>query len=143
MRWRFVTGLFLIVVALGQTGLAVFALGQAHDGENRVQVAWVKTDGQCRTAAAEIGTVTDIGTSMSVQKVVLPGEDWRVALMDASSVISYCSTRRMTYFCMGRDCSGDVDAQTNLENQEVTPSRTELLRSEPVQMSFKLLEITQ
>lgn len=144
MRKRVIIGALLLIGSVGQGGLAWHMSNIAADNERLAATSWTKADTICREAVAEVGELSEVGGQLVVNKVVLPEEDWRVALMNASSVISHCSTRRMTYFCMGRACGEVTDRATtlsNLEEQEVPPSAADLLRTEPVKILFRLQEV--
>jgi hypothetical protein len=144
MRKRVIIGAFLILGAAAQAGLAWHLSNIAADNERLAATAWTKADSLCRAAVSGVGEVSEAGTQLVVNRTLLPGEDWRVALMDASSVISHCATRRMTYFCMGRACGEVTDRAatlTNLEEQDVAPTASEILRTEPVKILFRLQEV--
>lgn len=144
MRGRVITGLLLGLTAFAQAGLAWHMTERAAEAERLAATSWTKADGLCRQAVGRIGPVSEVAGELVVSRSLLPGEDWRVALMDASSVISHCSTRTMSYFCMGRAC-GDAGDQTtalsSLEEQQVAPSQAELLRTQPIRILFRLQEV--
>ena len=144
MRKRVIIGALLLLGSAGQAGLAWHMSKLAADNERLVATAWTKADTLCREAVAGVGELSEIGGQLVVNKVLTPEEDWRGALMNASSVISHCSTRRMTYFCMGRACGEVTDRATtlsNLEEQDVAPSASDILRTEPVKILFRLQEV--
>lgn len=144
MRKRVIIGALLLIGAAGQAGLAWHMSNIAADNERLAKTSWTKADTLCREAVATVGDLSEAGGQLVVNRVVLPEEDWRVALMNASSVISHCSTRRMTYFCMGRACGEVTDRATtlsNLEDQDVAPSASDILRTEPVKILFRLQEV--
>lgn len=144
MRKRVIIGVLLLLGAAGQAGLAWHLSNMSADNERLVATAWTKADGLCREAVSGVGDLSEAGGQLVVNKVLGPDEDWRVALMNASSVISHCSTRRMTYFCMGRACGEVTDRATtlsNLEEQDVAPSVSDILRTEPVKILFRLQEV--
>lgn len=143
MRKRIIIGALLVVGAIGQAGLAWHLTRVAADNERLSATAWTKADTLCQQAASGIGTLSTGGGAISVDRPLSPGEDWRVVLMDASSVIASCATRRMSYFCMGRACGEVTDRATtlsNLEEQLVSPSASDILRTEPVKITFRLQE---
>jgi hypothetical protein len=144
MRKRIIIGALLALGALGQAGLAWNMTRLAADNERLAATAWTKADALCRQAVEKVGTVTEGTGFFTANRALTPDEDWRVVLMDASSVISHCSTRRMTFFCMGRACGEITDRATtlsNLEEQLVAPSPSDILRTEPVKISFRLQEV--
>jgi hypothetical protein len=144
MRKRVIVGALLLLGSLGQAGLAWHLSSLAADNERLALTAWTKSDALCREAVGRVGEVTEQGGQLVVSRSLAPEEDWRVALMDSSSVISHCSTRRMTYFCMGRACGEVTDRATtlsNLEDQLVAPSAADILRTEPVKITFRLMEV--
>jgi len=144
MRKRVIIGALLLLGAMGQGGLAWHMSNIAADNERLVATSWTKADALCREAVSEVGDMSELGGQLEVNKVLMPDEDWRIALMNASSVISHCSTRRMTYFCMGRACGEVTDRATtlsNLEEQDVAPSASDILRTEPVKILFRLQEV--
>jgi hypothetical protein len=144
MRKRIIIGALLLVGSLGQAGLAWHLSNIAADNERLAATSWTKADTLCREAVGVVGEVSDMGGQIAVNKALRPDEDWRVALMDASSVIAHCSTRRMTYFCMGRACGEVTDRSatlSNLEQQDVAPSASDILRTEPVKITFRLQEV--
>lgn len=146
MRKRVIIGALLVVGAIGQAGLAWHLSSLTADNERLALTAWTKADALCREAVGRVGEVTEEAGQIVVSRALTPEEDWRVALMDSSSVISHCSTRRMTYFCMGRACGEVTDRATtlsNLEEQLVAPSAADILRTEPVKISFRLQEVRQ
>lgn len=146
MRARVIIGGLLIAGAIGQAGLAWHLTRISSENARVAELAWEKADTGCREAVGRVGTLTEEGVQLRVDRVIRPGEDWRVALMDASSVISHCSTRRMIYFCMGRACeppAGVAPAPLTLEEQQLAPSPKEVILTEPVRMSFRLQEVKQ
>jgi len=146
MRKRIIIGALLLVGSVGQAGLAWHLSNLSADNERLAATAWTKADTLCREAVGLVGRVSELGGQVVVNTSIAPGQDWRVALMDASSVISHCSTRRMTYFCMGRACGEVTDRATtlsNLEEQDVAPSASDILRTEPVKITFRLQEVKQ
>lgn len=144
MRKRVIIGALLLIGSAVQGGLAWHVSNLAADNERLVATSWAKADALCREAVSSVGEISEIGGQIVVSKFLTLEEDWRVSLMNASSVISHCSTRRMTYFCMGRAC-GDVTDRaatlSNLEEQDVAPSTSDLLRTEPVKVIFRLQEL--
>jgi len=144
MRKRIIIGALLCFGAVGQVGLAWHMTRISADNERLSATAWTKADALCHQAVEQVGNVTEGIGFITANRALAPGEDWRVALMDASSVISHCSTRRMTFFCMGRACGEITDRATtlsNLEDQLVAPSASYILRTEPVKISFRLQEV--
>jgi hypothetical protein len=144
MRKRVIIGALLLLGAGAQAGLAWYLSGISADNERLAATSWVKADALCREAVSGVGDLSEAGGQIGVNRALMPDEDWRVALMNASSVISHCSTRRMTYFCMGRACGEVIDGATtlsNLEAQDVAPSASDVLRTEPVKILFRLQEV--
>lgn len=144
MRKRVIIGSFLLIGALGQAGLAWHLSSLSADNERQAATAWTKADTLCREAVDTVGQVEEVAGQFVVERTLTPEVDWRVALMDASSVISHCSTRRMTYFCMGRACGDVTDRATTLSNldaQDVAPSAADILRTEAVKILFRLQEV--
>ncbi|MCE6959712.1 hypothetical protein LAZ40_11845 [Cereibacter sphaeroides] len=143
MRWRTIVGIVLCMSALGQAGLAGFIVQQTRSGEVRAAEAWTKADGLCLEAVKSTqATVEEKGLALEVTRTVKTEEDWRVVLMDASSAISYCSTRQMVRFCMGKACGTEraaTDLSTSLKNQSVTPSIKEILEAQPIRISYTLI----
>lgn len=143
MRKRIIIGTLLLVGAIGQAGLAWHLTRVAADNERLSATAWTKADVLCQQAVEGVGTLNTAAGSLSVERALTPDEDWRVVLMDASTVIASCATRRMSYFCMGRACGDITDRATtlsNLEEQLVAPSASDILRTEPVKITFRLQE---
>jgi hypothetical protein len=144
MRWRLVTGLLLTLGSLAMGGLAIYLVTSAHDAEDRAASSWDRADLLCIQSLDEIGDVTRPANRIEFRGTLEPGEDWRVALMNASSVISYCSTRQMSYFCMGRGCEFDQSRAVVLDDMsDQTPvvASTEAMRTEPVKIQFHLIEV--
>jgi hypothetical protein len=144
MRKRVIIGVLLTLGAFAQAGLSWHLTRVSADNERLTATAWKKADVLCKQAVEQIATVQEVGGAYVANRSLTPDEDWRVALMDASSVISNCSTRRMTSFCMGRACGEITDRATtlsNLEDQLVAPSASDILRTEPVKISFRLQEV--
>jgi hypothetical protein len=144
MRKRIIIGALLLAGSVAQVGLAWHMSNIAADNERLAATSWTKADTLCREAVGFVGEVSEEGGQIVVNKAFISDEDWRVALMDASSVIAHCYTRRMTYFCMGRACGEVTDRATtlsNLEEQNVAPSASDILRTEPVKITFRLQEV--
>lgn len=144
MRWRVIAGVTLTLLALTQMGVAGYMINQTRNVETRVGQAWEKADGLCRVALAEVGEVVDRSNVLEVRRTLAQDEDWRVSMMSASSAISFCSTRQMISFCMGKGCDAETrgaDVAQALEDQSNTPSREELLKSQPVRISFRMIEV--
>jgi hypothetical protein len=144
MRWRVIAGVTLTLLALTQMGVAGYMLNQTRNVETRVDQAWEKADQLCRQALSEVGNVTDRSNILEIRRTLALDEDWRVSLMNASSAISFCSTRQMIAFCMGKGCDAETrgaDVSEALENQSTAPSREEILKSQPVRLSFRMIEV--
>lgn len=144
MRTRAVIGVLLVLGSFAQVGMSWHLSRIAADNGKLALSAWAKADRLCRDAVDSLGQVAERGEEILVTRSLSTGEDWRVALMDVSSVVSHCSTRRMTYFCMGRACgefSDPTAALSNLENQAITPTASEILGREPVKISLRLQEV--
>jgi hypothetical protein len=145
MRWRLIAGVTLTALALTQMGVAGYMLTQTRNVENRVDQAWEKADLLCKEALSEVGEVTDRSNVLEVRKTLGEDEDWRVSLMSASSAISFCSTRQMIAFCMGKGCDAETrgaDVSQTIEDQTIAPSREFLLKSQPVRLSFRMIEVS-
>ena len=146
MRWRTLVGTLLIAGAIGQVAIAGVILIQTRDAEARAKHAWSKADDLCLEALRSVGEVTVDGPFVNVRKTMKTNEDWRVALMDASSTISYCTTRQMVKFCMGKGCGAErsgTEVTKSLENQPVTPSLEKILEAQPVRIEFRMMEIKE
>jgi hypothetical protein len=144
MRKRIIIGALLLFGSAGQAGLAWHFSNISADNERLAATSWTKADALCLEAAQTLGQLSEAGGLVTVIRPLTTDEDWRVALMDASSVIAHCSTRRMIYFCMGRACGEVTDRATtlsNLEEQLVAPSASDILRTEPVKITFGLQEV--
>lgn len=144
MRKRVIIGALLLLGAIGQGGFAWHMSNISADNERLVATSWTKADALCREAISGVGDLSESGGQLLVSTLLTPADDWRVALMNASSVISHCSTRKMTYFCMGRACGEVADRATtmsNLESQDVAPSASDILKTEPVKILFRLQEV--
>ncbi len=144
MRTRVVIGALLLAGAIGQGGLAWHLTGISGENGRVAELAWGKADANCREAVSRVGGLTEEGPQLRVDRTLTPQDDWRVALMDASSVISHCSTRRMVYFCMGRACEpppGTMRANLSLEEQQLAPSPKEVILTDPIRISFRLQEV--
>ena len=144
MRWRMITGLLLTFGSLALAGLSFYLVTAAHNAEDSAAESWEQADLLCIQSLDELGEVSRPGNRVEFRGTMAPDEDWRVALMNASSVISYCSTRQMVQFCMGRGCEFDQSRAVVLEDMSdqtpVAPS-TEVLRNEPVKIQFALIEV--
>lgn len=144
MRWRVVVGLMLGFAAVGQAGVSGWIISQTRDVEVRAREAWDKADDLCREALAGTGNVTENGSLIEVRRTLETGEDWRVVLMDASSAISYCSTRQMVNFCMGKGCQAErsaTEVTEGLGDQDVAPSMEEILEAQPIRLVFSMIEV--
>lgn len=144
MRWRVMVGVLLGVAAIGQAGISGWIISQTRDVEVRARSAWDKADDLCQEALAGTGEVTEAGSMLEVRRTLQSDEDWRVVLMDASSAISYCSTRQMVSFCMGKGCQAErsaTEVTEGLGDQAVAPSMEEILEAQPVRLSFKMIEV--
>ncbi len=144
MRWRVVVGLLLGFAAVGQAGVSGWIISQTRDVEVRAREAWDKADDLCQEALAGTGNVTENGSLVEVRRTLETGEDWRVVLMDASSAISYCSTRQMMSFCMGKGCQAERSASEvteGLGDQAVAPSMEEILEAQPIRLVFSMIEV--
>lgn len=144
MRKRIIIGALLLIGSAGQAGLAWHFSNISADNERLAATSWTKADALCLQAVETVGPPSEAGGLVTVSRPLASDEDWRVALMDASSIIAHCSTRRMTYFCMGRACGEVTDRATtlsNLEEQLVAPSASDILRTEPVKITFGLQEV--
>jgi hypothetical protein len=144
MRWRVIAGVTLALAAFVQMGAAGYVLRESKNVGVLVDDAWMKADQLCRQALSEVGALTERQNFVEVRRTLLEDEDWRVAMMDASSAISYCSTRQMVNFCMGKGCEPEArgtDVAQALEDQPVAPSREEILKSQPVRLSFRMIEV--
>lgn len=145
MRKRIIIGVLLCLGAAAQAGLAWHILNIAQDNKRLVEISHKKSDDLCRESVMDIGNFSENSDVFTIDYVLMPEEDWRVALMNASSVISRCSTRRMSYFCMGRSCGEIKDSETrlNLEEQNLSPSRSNILKTEPIKIRFQLEEMSK
>jgi len=146
MRWRVVVGLLLGLAAVGQAGVSGWIISQTRDVEVRAKQAWDKADDLCREALSGTGNVTEKGSLVEVRRTLETGEDWRVVLMDASSAISYCSTRQMLSFCMGKGCQAErsaTEVTEGLGDQAVAPSMEKILEAQPIRLVFSMIEVRQ
>lgn len=143
MRARTIAGIVLTLAAFAQMTLAGYLVMGVEDIEARVDAAWEKADDLCRESLGQVGELTASDARVEVRRLVREDEDWRVVMMDASSAISFCTTRQMISFCMGRACALSQAGRTesDFEEQAVSPSFDEILRSEPVRLSFTMMEI--
>lgn len=138
MRWRTLAGLALILAACLQAAAAAWALMGAQDMRARAVNAWEQADAHCLAALSDVGEVTARTGAVDVARTLRPDEDWRVVLMEASNAITHCVTRQMTRFCMGQGC--EIRAPDADPSGEDLP-RDLLLRSQPVRISFRMMEI--
>lgn len=144
MRWRLVTGLLLTFGSMAMTGLAVYVVTSAHNAEKRAASSWASADLLCIQSLDELGVVTQPSDRIEFRSTLEDYDNWRVSLMNASSVISYCSTRQMAYFCMGRGCEYDQSRAVLLDDMsEQTPvaASTEAMRAEPIKVQFHLMQV--
>lgn len=144
MRWRVMVGIMLGFAAIGQAGVSGWIISQTRNVEVRTKQAWEKADDLCQEALAGTGEVTENGSLVEVRRTLKNEEDWRVVLMDASSAISYCSTRQMVNFCMGKGCQAErsaTEVTEGLGDQAVAPSLEEILEAQPVRLSFSMMEV--
>lgn len=144
MRWRLLAGLFLTFGSLLILGLSLYLVTSAHDAQARVDDSWEKADIMCRTSLSEYGEVDAVGGRLIVRQKMSNTDDWRVALMNASSLISYCPTRQMSYFCMGRGCAFDQSKRIDIDeidDQSPVIPMVEAMRKEPVKIHFQLIEV--
>jgi hypothetical protein len=146
MRVRTIAGVVLLIGALSQASIAAYILLNAHDPETRMSIAWRKSDEACEATLQKLGTLEKQEKSIRIFRTLLENEDWRVVLMDISSAISQCSTRQMTYFCMGRDCNkmgaaGILDE--GLANQTVLESSDENPEAFPVKVVLHMKEVNR
>jgi hypothetical protein len=94
----------------------------------------------------EFGRVNIEGMTYTARQTISETDDWRVALMNASNVITSCATRQMIGFCMGRGC--EFEATRNLDLADLTEQTpvsalTEELRQQPRKIVIQLMEINR
>lgn len=146
MRWRVMVGVLLGFTAVAQAGVSGWIISQTRDVEVRTKAAWDKADTLCQEALAGTGEVVENGGLVEVRRTLKNEEDWRVVLMDASSAISFCSTRQMVSFCMGKGCEAErsaTEVTEGLGDQAVAPSMEKILEAQPVRLSFSMIEVRQ
>lgn len=146
-RIRITVGLLMIVLALLFGGAGGYLIFRSQSLAENLRQSWRSADASCLANMERIGPLEPSGTSVTVRTSV--ARDWRVTLMDTSSVVAACPTRRMTYFCMGVDCvdpgSGTVPLEelfTTQANRENDPeARIARIRNAPINVVLRMTEV--
>lgn len=108
MRKRTIAGLVFICAGLFQCAISGYVVHEIFSMDAMAEAAWQRNDAQCKTALRTVGEVKTAGATVEVR--MTDYGDWKQALGRASSVIAYCPTREMTYFCIGSTCEGQLPA---------------------------------
>lgn len=114
MRVRTLAGIVLVLIGAVQFGLSGYVVFDALQMEAKAEESWKRNDRRCINAledrAYAAGGIVNVTTNFAeVRMLDLP--DWRTAMEEVSAVIAYCSTRELTYFCIGSTCDGRAPAE--------------------------------
>lgn len=139
MMWRKWVGIALIISAIFTMGGGWYVFAQSQSSATRTQQAWDQADRQCINALGGVGEVEVSGPLAMVAITLEDGRGWQSAMADATGLISYCATRRLTRFCMGRGC--DLAASLPTEGITIPQERLIEVRAAPLKVQFQLREV--
>jgi hypothetical protein len=139
MNWRKSVGVFLIFSSAIVLGGGWYVFAESQTTSTRAIQAWERADRQCIAALEESGQVLMNGPFAQVEMTLVDGQDWQAAVADASSLIGYCSTRRLTRLCLGRGCA--LAAGLPFNGNGVPRETLAEVQRAPLRLEFSLLQV--
>lgn len=139
MNWRKPVGIGLMTISLVLLGGGWYVFAESQATATRTQQAWDRADRQCLEALRGVGEVRETGAVALVIMTIDNGRDWQGAVSDASGVIGYCNTRRLTRLCMGRGC--EMSASLPAEGAILPDEKLAEVQRAPLHLEFNLRQV--
>jgi len=101
-----IVGAACLLIGSVMWGLGTYVLVQASTQQERFESAKVRAEKLCQKQLEGMqgATVRPVGDELRVEFGDIA--DPRIAIGDATAALGYCPMRKLTYFCLGSDCTG-------------------------------------